>query len=225
MQIYASQRARATTVRAPAWFVAIPGLAVLLAMIFGAPPAGIISNGWPLAQHDGVEVESYSSLAEITAAADAVIVGRVQNVAAGRTIGDKDTFVRYANVTIAVDDVLSGGLVDARASQVTLELYPGDRGNDQAISALSVGMSREATVFFLRNKGLEAAGLGWPKGAQQQETPFYRLTIGSAVVVDTGGRAVTPMVSDESPFLTAVSGTNFADFVETVRSHGKTPGQ
>ncbi len=215
MNDHRTPRVRNTRVRLP-WRLGLLGAPILLALVWVGSPSP--APGWDInARFDWVEVEHYESLAEMTNAADAVVLGRVTAVNPGRTMGTDDT-IRYAAVTVEVDELLSGTLVEPSNGAVNLEIYPGDKGSDAAIARLSAGLPRSNTVLFLRNKGMEAAALGWPEQARLAELPFHRLMISSAVIVNDGGRTTVPAMNEDAQFLAQLHELGFVEAVESIRS-------
>jgi hypothetical protein len=157
-------------------------------------------SAWADTVVEAIELERYASLAQMTRGSDAVVVGRVASVAAGRVVGRAGSALQYAAVTVMVDEAVAGSLPGEHATQLTLEvpLFGGAEQLHELRSALPTAES----LFFLRNKG---AG----------EADFYRLVVMRGVVVNRDGAAeVTPGDGD---FLDALDGIPFDEVVSGVR--------
>jgi hypothetical protein len=201
---------------APVAAFAVAGLAVVACVgLIGANArntAGIAP--WDAASVDATEIESYTSLNEMAAAADAVVRGRIVDVAPGRVFGsDSAVPLHYAAATLRVDEVLRGSLPAADAEQLTLEIPLFD--GPAAIDGLRAA-AWEESIFFLRNKGVSAREARAPIGVQRTEAQFYRLVVFRAVIVNQGGLATVP-AGEGHPFLSALDGFPFVDVVELVR--------
>ena len=157
-------------------------------------------SAWADTVVDAVELEHYTSLAEIAAGADAVVRGRVVDVAHGRVFGDASaSALHYAAVTIAVDEAVAGVLPPQHAAHVTLEvpLY----GGHETLEALAASLPTTESLFFLRNKG--------PADAE-----FYRLVVMRGVVVNRDGAA--EVLPGDDDFLSALDGSSFGALVAEV---------
>ena len=143
---------------------------------------------------DPSEVEAAGSLEEMAASADAVVVGRIADVAPGRTFGEARP-LHYGAATIEVSSVLSGRVPGSDAGRLTLEvpLFDGSDG----ISQLERTEGLEA-VFFLRAKSDEG---------------FYRLTNFGAVVANENGRSIT---TDGPAAIRELAGLGFDDVVARI---------
>jgi hypothetical protein len=157
-------------------------------------------TGWADTVVDALELEHYASLAEMTHGSDAVVLGRVASVAAGRAFGEAGSALHYAAVTLAVDETVAGSLPGEHATQLTLEvpLFAGPGQLDGLRSTLPTGEG----LFFLRNKGGE-------------EADFYRLVVMRGVIVNRDGSA--EVAPGDGDFLDALGGTRFDEVVDQVR--------
>jgi len=134
---------------------------------------------------DPSEVEAAGSLEEMSASADAVVLGRITDVAQGRTFGTARP-LHYGAATIEVSSVIAG-----RAPlTLTLEvpLFDGPEG----MSQLERTEGLEA-IFFLRAKS---------------DPGYFRLTHFGAVVADDGGMALT---TDGPQAIQSLAGLAFDD--------------
>ena len=150
----------------------------------------------------------------MVASSDAVVVGRVIAVAAGRAFGAPDP-LQYAAATLAVESVLAGALPAGRETVLTLEipLFGGLGELDDYRAALPM-----RGLFFLRNKGTSAAAAGLTAEQQLGEAAYYRLMTFDAVILEAAGRAA---VGDARRYLEALSEVPFDEAVAAVRSAGR----
>jgi len=162
---------------------------------------------------EAIEVEDVPTLEAMVAGSDAVVVGRVTRVAAGRTFGAADP-LHYAAATLQVESLVAGKLpADGRDLTLEIPLFggPGELADYRA--ALPIH-----GLFFLRNKGTSAAAAGLTADQQRVEAAYYRLMTFDALILDVHGRAATV---DARRFLAALSGVPFDDAVATVRDAGR----
>jgi hypothetical protein len=132
-------------------------------------------------------------------------------VEAGRVFGGRTGHaLHYASATLAVDEVLAGGLPPSDAERLTLEipLFAGP----EAIDVLRAG-GLDA-IFFLRNKGESARAAGLSERQQALEREFYRLVNFGAVVANESGEAVT---TEGPAAIQALAGVPFDEVVDQVR--------
>lgn len=132
---------------------------------------------WELHRPYGAaEVEHYSSIAAMSAAADLVVVGRIERVELGRTLSPDDAPLYQAAVTLAIDEVLEG---QAPESSLTWELplfgALDEAQATEAAKAMNATAPDGELVLFLRHKGGAEAG-------------FYRV-VNSRGLWAAGGRA------------------------------------
>jgi len=162
---------------------------------------------------ESLQVEDVPTLEAMVASSDAVVVGRVIAVAAGRTFGAADP-LHYAAATLEVESLLAGAVPD-RASTLTLEipLFGGLGELDEYRAALPM-----RGLFFLRNKGTSAAAAGLTIEQQRREAAFYRLMTFDAVILEADGRAA---VGDARRYIEALSDVPFDEAVAAVRSAGR----
>ena len=161
-------------------------------------------SAWSDTVVEALELEHYATLPELVHGSDAVVRGRVVDVAPGRVFGDPErSALHYAAVTIVVEDVAVGSLLAGDATTLTLEvpLFGGPETLEGVLSSLP----RDESLFFLRNKGGD-------------EAEFYRLVVMRGVVVNRDGAAeVTP----GDAVLDDVAWTPFDELVERVRAAGR----
>jgi hypothetical protein len=157
-------------------------------------------TGWADTVVDALELEHYATLADMTRGADAVVLGRVASVAAGRAFGEAGSALHYAAVTLTVDEAVAGSLPGEHETQLTLEV-PMFGGPGQ-LDALGSTLPTAESLFFLRNKGGEEADL-------------YRLVVMRGVVVNRDG--IAEVAPGDDDFLDALGGTPFDEVVDQVR--------
>jgi hypothetical protein len=167
----------------------------------GARRMDVFAGGGTL---QALEVEHPSTLAELVASSDAVVVAHVEAVAPGRRF-DR---LAYAAATLRVESVLAG----SAPTRVTLEvpLFDGDAG-----LARLAGAGPLRGIYFLRNKATSAAMAGESAANQAAEARFHRLMRFGSVVLDEAGRAA---VDDELAGLDRLDGRSFQDALATVRT-------
>lgn len=169
------------------------------------------------------EAEHYDSLAEMTAAADAVVRGRIVAFERGRVFGTpEEGEAHYASAFVAVDEVLAGSLPEKHRQQLTLEILLPD---PTAFEALHAEFPATETLFFLRHKGTELANLGWGPEVVAADADYYRLVVLRAVAWNSSGRAGTLVDTHADAhvpdFITQLNGASFTALVERVRSAGR----
>lgn len=161
----------------------------------------------------GVEAEHYKSLDGMRVGAEVVVLGTITDVDSSREFGGVSDAepVRLAALTVNVEEVLSGRLASNEASILLEVTLPGAR----SISELTSLMPRERAVFFLRNKGTEVSGWGWPPDRIEAERPFYRLASSQGLLREFDN-VVRPPEGAEDDFLAALAGRPFGDVVQEV---------
>jgi hypothetical protein len=162
------------------------------------------------------EVEHFGSLEALVAGADLVVHGRVTAVEAGRAFGTPTRPLVYAQVTVAVEEILAGRRSDAAGSAVTLEvpLLDGPRSLERVRDRM-LGTDR---VLFLRDKASTAAAAGLPLADRIAERGFRRLVTFGSELVELDGLAVAP--PDESGVVERFSGWPFAQVIAELRTIG-----
>jgi hypothetical protein len=160
-------------------------------------PRFVLLLAGSLAGFQPTEVEPAGNLAEMTDAADAVVVGTIARVSPGRVFGGKSGRpLHYAALSVEVSSLLAGSVEGA---QLTLEVPLFD-GPD-SIESLEAAVGLEA-IFFLRAK---------------IDGPFYRLSNFGAVVANEDGRAVT---TDGPTAIEELAGRPFAEIVAVIATAG-----
>jgi len=157
------------------------------------------------------EVERNDSLRGITLGADAVVLGRVRSVEPGRIFSG----CGYAAATVDVEALLAGDLPAGSRDQLTLEYF----GFCSSLPELGEEIPRGRAVFFLRNKGQETRHVQ-PDATEQEiasESAFWRTVIYAGTVVDQDGYVHVPDTLN-APFLVALEGSPFPEFVDRVRA-------
>lgn len=202
--------------------VAAAGLALMYSLNSSGSSGTGISEvpRWDLLAIGGNEVERYDDLRTMTTNADVVLVGTVEAVTSGRTFGNEaNGWAFYATLEVRPDEVLHGTPV-VEDGAVRVEVFLGDE-NDY--SDLAESLPGEEAVFFLRDKGLEAAALGLPKSDQQEQSGLYRWVSSQGLLVNARGKVNIPLYSDESGFPTGLRGRPFLQVSDETRAHGRRP--
>ncbi len=135
---------------------------------------------------------------QMTAAADAVVLGRVTAVSPGRSFGGASGHpLHYASVTVLPLTLLAGR---APTTPLTLEvpLFDGPGTIEELESA--IGME---AIFLLRAK---------------TDGPYWRLTNFGAVLVNEDGVA---RATAGPPAIEALDGLDFSDAIRRVRAAGR----
>lgn len=157
--------------------------------------------------------ESYASVADLAASADATVSGRIVAVDRGRVFGPRSDELHYASARIRVDEILAGSLPPGHAASLTLEipLFDGPETIGEVRNALLDGRA----VFFLRNKATSAVLAGVTPQQAEADAEFYRLVTFGSLVVDDGGRATVP--GEPTPLAEELDGLPFAEARAAVR--------
>jgi hypothetical protein len=162
------------------------------------------------------EVEHFGSLEALVAGADLVVHGRVTAVEAGREFGPPTRPLAYAQVTVAVEEMLAGRSSYADGSTVTIEVPLLD--GPSSLERVRDRMLGTERVVFLRDKAGTAAAAGLPLADRMAELGFHRLVTFGSELVELDGLAVAP--PDESAVLERFSGRPFAEAVAELRALG-----
>lgn len=158
------------------------------------------------------QVEVAHSLAELVATADAVVLGRVTAVDAGRSFGSASYQLRYASVSVRVDEVLAGGIGGYDTLTLEVPLF----GGAGLLDDVRDEMGGTQRLLFLRNKGTSAREAGLPVAEQRAEAAFHRLVSFGSEIVEQDGDAVVP--PDDGSALDGLGGRPFIEVLEVVRA-------
>lgn len=163
---------------------------------------------WGLLLVEGMEAELYSSLASMTRASDAIVIGRVQSVVEG-LIGDARTdplVSDYVTVMVSVERCILW-LRDGCPSRVPLEFFVPSTGRHARLLEL---VPAERALMFIRDKGVEARSLGLDAATTAGLTGRLRLVSTQGVLRDDHGRVKPPLLIRElEPFLAGLEGRDF----------------
>jgi hypothetical protein len=160
------------------------------------------------------QIETPTSLEALVATADAVVHGRVTDVAEGRRFGSASHGLHYAAVTVRVDELLAGGLAPASSRSLLLEIPLFD--GPESLAALRASMLDTERLLFLRNKGTSAREAGLDDAAQASEAAYFRLVTFGAEVIEAQGTALVP--PDDGDLLSRFAGRPFDGALATVRA-------
>jgi len=166
----------------------------------------------------------YGSLAELGAASDAVIVGRATGVRFSyeqRDLGaeaggqSRETAsVYYGEITLAVEDVLAGTLLEPGAVRLSVVIGGPDMVKDLQ-ELLPSGPGR--VVVFLADPLRMFGDLLDPAVREAVRGQYILTNVDQSVVIEVGGRVAPPPYSLD-PFLIALTGRPFDEMVEEVRA-------
>lgn len=160
------------------------------------------------------QIETPTSLEALVATADAVVHGRVTNVAEGRRFGSASHALHYAAVIVRVDELLAGGLAPASSRWLLLEIPLFD--GPGSLAALRASVLDTERLLFLRNKGTSAREAGLDDAAQAAEAAYFRLVTFGAEVIEAEGTAVVP--PDDGDLLSRFAGRPFDETLAAVRA-------
>jgi hypothetical protein len=180
------------------------------------PGDGRIVAGGPGKIVGASEVEQFGSLEALVAGADLIVHGRVTAVEAGRAFGPPTRPLVYAQVTVAVEEILAGRTSDAAGSAVTLEVPLLD--GPSSLERVRDRMLGTERVLFLRDKAGTAAAAGLPLVERMADRGFHRLVTFGSELVELDGLALAP--PDESRVLERFNGRPFAQVVAELRAIG-----
>lgn len=175
---------------------------------------GDAGSVWSLLRIRGAEIEHYADLKSMFASADAVVWASVGSVEKGRLFGDEqEGTAEYLTLTLDVkEEFVNRSGVDA----LNLEFLMPDAS---VFEELRAGLAGQEGIFFLGNKGAEAAALGQSKETQEVESAFWRFVNGQGFFLDAAGTVVTPLIDEErADFTKDLEGIPFADLLEQVRA-------
>jgi hypothetical protein len=191
--------------------------AVFIVLAWGQPNArrhavAASDHFWGHFYVRGAEWESYQQLSELALASDTIVIGHIASVRQGRTYGSAASgYVHYAVLVVETHEVLATNV--ELADSLTLELMLGENSSFDEVSA---SLPPETTIFFLRNKAIEAAMLGMPASAQAEERQYFRLVMRESVFRNIGDH-VRVAVGAEKAFVLDWRDRPFGDFIEAVR--------
>lgn len=197
---------RRTMLRAMPLLVGFAVLSLFAVNTIGAQSRDRSDHFWSRVYFRGVQAEHYDSLADMTKASDAVVLGRITLIQPSRSwiadpeLGD-DGIAFYAKATIHVDDVVAGHVQASGPGAVSLEIF---LTNWKAFSQFAASVPPERALFFLRRK-------------PDTSLPYYMLvTVEQGYVRDFG--YALPPVGSEDPWLSKLSEMRFDDVVAAARS-------
>jgi hypothetical protein len=165
---------------------------------------------WEYVVPGGDGVEHYESLAAMTEAADAVVVGTIVDLRKDDRYSEADLGGGLVvTMTLKFERTLSGEVNPAAPGELNLSVYVTDPGQYDRFAA---GLPAETAIFFLRNQFAE---IDTNKGSHRpNDRLYYRVVSDQGLIRDVDGKAI-PAVAD-GEFLTALSGKSFDALVEGV---------
>lgn len=156
--------------------------------------------------------ESYDSLSTMALASDAIVVGRIGAVDPGREWkANEDEWlepepsdallVRFATLTIEVEEVIGTLTADASVGSIQLEVF---LPRNSALEELRATAPGERAVFFLRTKA--------------DAPEFFRLVNDNQGLVREFDGKSHVVGATEGNFLGEIDGLPFEDFVAELRT-------
>lgn len=178
-------------------------------------PGQDFASFWAALRIDADEAEGFTSLEEMHARSDAVIVGRLTSFEVSRVLqGDAaEDRVGYAVSNVEILEQIRGGSL---VEPVRLEflLTSGSPDFEAQVKAAAADVPTERVVLFLRAKrGSAEAGL-------------FRVVNSKGLWAETMRAPIDAPLSVEAPFATGLYGTELRDvrtiddFVALLRSYG-----
>lgn len=155
--------------------------------------------------------ESFTDLGVMAKSADAVVVGRIVEIAKGREwvanpnevddpVFGESALARFATATILIEEVIGKTTYPVR-DRIALEIF---LPQDKLVPHLEDTLPLERSVFFLRNKGPE------------DSTDYYRLVNDEqGLVREFGG--VSHTFGVENPMLARIEGGPFSELLAELR--------
>ncbi len=172
----------------------------------GGPPQHVV----------GHESRVFNSLASMTQASDLVVVGRVESVERGRTVGETpDDSITFREIHLEVIDVVRGADRMRSPSEVVIEEegWDGD-GTGYTVNGIDWSRAGDVGVYFLTLKS-----------EPQLSEDVYRLVSSYGRVLEKGEtlEASGEAATEEGPWVeTDVSQLTRDDLVEKIRAIGHT---
>ena len=166
---------------------------------------------WALTRVRGMAAESFTDLGVMAKSADAVVVGRIVEIAKGREwvanpnevddpVFGESALARFATATILIEEVIGKTTYPVR-DRIALEIF---LPQDKLVPHLEDTLPLERSVFFLRNKGPE------------DSTDYYRLVNDEqGLVREFGG--VSHTFGVENPMLARIEGGPFSELLAELR--------
>jgi hypothetical protein len=184
---------------------------------FWPTPRDVTISRAPTGSLEATGVARPPNMAVLVKESDAVVLGRIVAVDAGRSFGPASRPLAYASATVQVLELVTGELPERHRPSLVLEvpLFAGADSLDRVRDDLLAG----DRILFLRNKGASArdAGLSWD--AVDADADFYRLAAFDAqLLVDHGS---VRSLADELPALDAIDGRSLADVIADLRDAGR----
>lgn len=172
------------------------------------------SEFWEGVVPGGDNVEHYETLADMTRAADAVIVGRITGIRndQSRYAGVDLQGAMFATLSVSIDKIVSGAVNEASPSQLDLAIFMTDPRQYERFAAR---LPPERALLFLRSSLAEAKQNGQPP--LPGDDHYYRVVSNQGALVDMPGGTQSASATD--PFLKAVIGLPFDKVVNLVSSY------
>ena len=167
---------------------------------------------WQNVAPPGANAESFGSIDEMTREADAVVLGRAVSIRPGRDlVAEEETGIiaAYATLTIAIDQVVAGAVVESAPGELNLELFLNEPTNYRLFAA---GLPDEQVLLFLRSKGKEAEASGGDPDGPGAGYDYYRIVSRQGFFRNVNG-TVEPPQEALSAWVDELAGTPFSDLL------------
>ena len=174
---------------------------------------------WQNVAPPGANAESFDSIVEMATEADAVVVGRAVEIRPGRDlVAEEETGIvaPYATLTIAIDQVVAGDVVESAPGQLNLELFLNEPTN---YSLFAAGLPDEQVLLFLRSKGKEAEASGDDPDGPGAGYDYYRIVSRQGFFRNVEG-TVEPPREALSVWVDELAGGPFDELVAAVAAAG-----
>jgi hypothetical protein len=175
---------------------------------------------WAAIHIEGVSLEHYEDLADMTTSADLVVVGQISRLELGRRVGEPDAslpdpnlgFVYFATATLEVERYLGGRQPAPSHGTIHLELL---LPHPDVLPAAQELLGPERGIYWLRDKAASASRLGWSADAVAAEAGRFRMVSEEGLVREFAGRAIVAVGTTE-PLRQSVEDRAFDQLVSEV---------
>ena len=183
---------------------------------FVASPVVPSDRFWGADSREAVSAESYDSLNSMRDSADAVVLGQVARATEGRSYVADPAMAsagtaRFLVLHFVVERGIRGPFQAGDIVPVEILVR-----SEEVLKDMTASPPPERSILFLRNKGAEAAALGYANSFVQGEAPYFRLVHHTqGVIRDVRGRVALHPAAEDG-FLTKLEGTSFDSVVQAL---------
>ena len=167
---------------------------------------------WLQVSPGGDAIYSFSSLEDMTAGADLVVVGRALGVTGGRPMSAEAQADWYGLgvIEFAVEESVAGRLVERGPGIINVQFVMGDR---RLLPKYAGGVPSERVVLFLMNLGMHGERLGIDPDHPTLGYSYYSIQVPQGVLREVEGLVDLPAAAEDAWQL-EVRGRPFPDLVE-----------